>query len=77
MYIAFSHAGNIEQLKKEHEEQQKEYEKQQELAKARADQGLQDKLARRRSRRRRMQANEAEAEKLNNQSNGNVYYDLM
>ncbi|XP_072020564.1 uncharacterized protein [Amphiura filiformis] len=70
--------GNIEQLKQQHEEQQKEYEKQQEIAKARADQGLQDKLAQRRSRRRRMQANEAEANALGGTPNGgNAYYDMM
>jgi hypothetical protein len=60
--------GNIEELKKQHEEQQKEYEKQQELAKTRANAGLQDKLAARRSRRRRQQANEAEMQALAGQA---------
>nr|XP_054751462.1 uncharacterized protein LOC129257208 isoform X2 [Lytechinus pictus] len=52
--------GNIEELKKQHEEQVKEYERQQEVNKTRADQDLQSKLAARRSRRQRQAAQEAE-----------------
>ena len=56
--------GNIDQLKKQHEEELAEFEKQQELNKARVDQGLQEKLRARRSRRRKIQAQEAEANAL-------------
>lgn len=56
--------GNIDQLKKQHEEELAEFEKQQELNKARVEQGLQEKLRARRSRRRKMQAQEAEASAL-------------
>ncbi|XP_782060.3 formin-like protein 6 isoform X2 [Strongylocentrotus purpuratus] len=52
--------GNIEELKKQHDEQVKEYERQQEVNKTRADQDLQSKLAARRSRRQRQEAQEAE-----------------
>lgn len=56
--------GNIDQLKKQHEEELAEFEKQQELNKTRVEQGLQEKLRARRSRRRKMQAQEAEASAL-------------
>ena len=56
--------GNIDQLKKQHEEELAEFEKQQELNKARVEQGLQEKLRARRSRRRKMQTQEAEASAL-------------
>ena len=52
--------GNIEELKRQHEEQVKEYERQQEVAKTRADQDLHSKLAARRSRRQRQAAQESE-----------------
>lgn len=52
--------GNIEELKRQHEEQVKEYERQQEITKTRADQDLQSKLAARRSRRQRQAAQESE-----------------
>lgn len=56
--------GNIEELKKQHEEQMKQFTHQQEISKARADEDLQAKLARRRSRRNRMAQQEAEMEAL-------------
>ncbi|ESO90962.1 hypothetical protein LOTGIDRAFT_122423, partial [Lottia gigantea] len=43
--------GNIEQLRKQHEQEMKEFEKAQEMNKARMEQGLQDKLRERRIRR--------------------------
>lgn len=56
--------GNIDQLKKQHEEELAEFEKAQEMNKARVEQGLQEKLRARRSRRRKIQAQEAEATHL-------------
>ncbi|XP_071826424.1 uncharacterized protein [Apostichopus japonicus] len=56
--------GNIEDLKKQHEEQMKQITEQQELSKARANEDLQAKLAQRRSRRNRMAQQEAEMEAL-------------
>lgn len=56
--------GNIDQLKKQHEEELAEFEKAQEMNKARVEQGLQEKLRARRSRRRKIQAQEAEANQL-------------
>lgn len=56
--------GNIEELKKQHEEQMKQLTEQQELSKARANEDLQAKLAGRRSRRNRMAQQEAEMEAL-------------
>ncbi|XP_071492933.1 uncharacterized protein [Diadema antillarum] len=60
--------GNIEELKRKHDEQVKEYERQQEVAKTRADQDLQSKLAARRSRRQRQAAQEAEMAALQDSS---------
>ena len=56
--------GNIEELKKQHEEEMAQLEKAQTVNKARADQDLQEKLAQRRSRRRRIQQQESEAQAL-------------
>ena len=56
--------GNIDQLKKQHEEELAEFEKAQEMNKARQEQGLQEKLRARRSRRRKLQTQEAETNKL-------------
>ncbi|XP_005112171.1 uncharacterized protein LOC101858150 isoform X2 [Aplysia californica] len=50
--------GNIEQLKKQHEQEQAQLEKMEETNKARMEQGLQEKLRRRRSKRRRMETEE-------------------
>ena len=47
--------GDIDQLKKQHEEELAEFEKAQELNKARVEQGLHEKLRARRSRRRKIQ----------------------
>lgn len=63
--------GNIDQLKKQHEEELAEFEKAQELNKARVDQGLQEKLRARRSRRRKIQAQEAEANALSGGESNN------
>ena len=49
----FLHSGDIEGLKKQHEQEMEEFQKQQEVNKARMDAGLQEKLRARRSRRRR------------------------
>lgn len=62
--IVYSNSGNIEDLKKQHEEQMKQITEQQELSKARANEDLQAKLAQRRSRRNRMAQQEAEMEAL-------------
>ncbi|XP_002736352.1 uncharacterized protein LOC100370218 isoform X1 [Saccoglossus kowalevskii] len=59
--------GNIEELKKQHEEELVQLEKAQKVNKARADQDLQDKLARRRNRRRKIQQQESEANALMSQ----------
>ncbi|XP_070535866.1 uncharacterized protein [Ptychodera flava] len=56
--------GNIEELKKQHEEEMAQLEKAQTVNKARADQDLQEKLAQRRNRRRRIQQQESEAQAL-------------
>ena len=56
--------GNIDQLKKQHEEELAEFEKAQEMNKARVEQGLQEKLRARRSRRRKIKAQEVEANAL-------------
>lgn len=48
-----SPAGDIDHLKKQHEQEMVEFQKQQEVNKARMEQGLQEKLRNRRSRRRR------------------------
>lgn len=53
--------GNIDQLKKQHEDELAEFEKAQEMNKARVQQGLQEKLRARRSRRRKIQEQVAEA----------------
>jgi len=50
--------GNIEELKKQHEAEQAQLERVQETNKARMEQGLQEKLRRRRSKRRRMDVEE-------------------
>lgn len=63
-FFFFFSKGNIEELKKQHEEQMKQLTEQQELSKARANEDLQAKLARRRSRRNRMAQQEAEMEAL-------------
>ena len=55
-------AGNIEELKKQHEAEQAQLEKVQETNKARMEQGLQEKLRRRRSKRRKMDVAEDAAE---------------
>jgi len=54
--------GNIEELKKQHEAEQAQLEKVQETNKARMEQGLQEKLRRRRSKRRKMDVAEDAAE---------------
>lgn len=64
MVLLISNLGNIEDLKKQHEEQMKQITEQQELSKARANEDLQAKLAQRRSRRNRMAQQEAEMEAL-------------
>ena len=46
-------SDDIDNLKKKHEQDMEEFQKQQEVNKARMEQGLQDKLRSRRSRRRR------------------------
>lgn len=56
--------GNIDQLKKQHEDELAEFEKAQEINKARVQQGLQEKLRARRSRRRKIQGQEAETNQL-------------
>lgn len=56
--------GNIDQLNKQHEEELAEFEKAQEMNKARQEQGLQEKLRARRSRRRKLQTQEAETNQL-------------
>jgi hypothetical protein len=60
--------GNIDELKKQHEDNVRELQRQQEMAKARVDQDLQSKLAKRRSRRRRMQQQETEMQSLADKS---------
>lgn len=49
----FSLTGNIESLRKNHEKEMEEFDKAQEMNKARMEQGLQEKLRARRSRRER------------------------
>ncbi|KAK3697165.1 hypothetical protein QZH41_013542 [Actinostola sp. cb2023] len=56
--------GNIDQLKKKHEEEIAEFEKAQELNKARVDQGLQERLQTRRNRKRKMQQQQEETAAL-------------
>ena len=51
--INFITSGDINNLKKQHEQEMEEFSKQQEVNKARLEQGLQEKLRSRRSRRRR------------------------
>lgn len=63
--------GNIDQLKKQHEEELAEFEKAQEMNKARVEQGLQEKLRARRSRRRKIKAQEAEANALSGGEDSN------
>lgn len=63
--------GNIDQLKKQHEEELAEFEKAQEMNKARVEQGLQEKLRARRSRRRKIQAQEAESSALSGGESSN------
>ena len=61
--MSFFLTGDINELKKQHDKDMEEYERTQELNKARMDQGLQDRLRQRRSRRRRdaLQAAESAA----------------
>ncbi|XP_041356021.1 serine/threonine-protein kinase dst2-like [Gigantopelta aegis] len=54
--------GNIEQLKKQHEQELKEFEKAQEMNKARMEQGLQEKLKMRRSRRQRIEEQQTQSD---------------
>ena len=56
--------GDIDHLKKQHEEELAEFEKAQEMNRTRQEQGLQEKLRARRSRRRKFQTQEAEANQL-------------
>lgn len=56
--------GDIEQLKKKHEEELAEFEKTQNMNRARVEQGLQEKLRARRSRKRKVQVQEAESQLL-------------
>lgn len=49
----FDFAGNIDKLKKQHEQEMQEFAKTQEVNRARMEQGLQEKLRARRSRRMR------------------------
>ena len=56
--------GDIEQLKKKHEEELAEFEKTQNMNRARVEQGLQEKLRARRSRKRKVKVQEAEAQLL-------------
>ncbi len=51
-------------MKEQHEKERKELEKQQEVARAKVDQGLQEKLSQRRSRRDRMKQQRVEAKSL-------------
>ncbi|XP_077993643.1 uncharacterized protein LOC144447481 [Glandiceps talaboti] len=60
--------GNIEDLKRQHQEQMIQMEKSQQVNKARADQDLQEKLALRKKRRTRIAQQEAEAQALMAQS---------
>lgn len=50
-YFLFVLSGNIEQLKKQHEKEISDFQKAQEMNKARLQQGLEAKLAARRNRR--------------------------
>ena len=56
--------GDIDQLKKKHEEELAEFQKAQEMNKARVEQGLQEKLRARRSRRRKLEVQEVEKQVL-------------
>ncbi|KXJ27070.1 hypothetical protein AC249_AIPGENE13687 [Exaiptasia diaphana] len=64
--------GNIDQLKKKHEEEIAEFEKAQEVNKARVEQGLQERLRARRSRRRKMQQQEAETAELTGENDSSL-----
>ena len=57
----FSSVGNISELKDQHEKELAEFNKAQETNKARMDQGLQEKLAARRSRKRRQELHEQQS----------------
>ncbi len=56
--------GDIEGIKQQHEKEMVEFSKAQEMNKARLEQGLQEKLKARRSRRRRIEQHENQAEEL-------------
>lgn len=58
--------GEMDSLKKQHEKDVQEFEKAQEMNKTRTEQGLQEKLAARRNKRQRMQAQTEQASQLGN-----------
>lgn len=64
--------GDIEDLKKKHEEEMAEFQKNQEMNRARQDQGLQEKLRTRRSRRRKIQLQEVEEQLLTGESDSTL-----
>lgn len=64
--------GNIDQLKKKHEEEIAEFEKAQEMNKARVEQGLQERLQARRNRRKRMQLHNAETAELTGENDSSL-----
>lgn len=64
--------GNIDQLKKKHEEDIAEFEKAQEMNKARVEQGLQEKLQARRNRKKRMQLHQAETAELSGDNDSSL-----
>jgi len=64
--------GNIDQLKKKHEEEIAEFEKAQEMNKARVEQGLQERLQARRNRRKRMQLHNAETAALTGENDSSL-----
>ena len=64
--------GDIEDLKKKHEAEMAEFQKNQELNRARQEQGLQDKLRARRSRRRKIQLQQVETQELIGESDSTL-----
>jgi len=64
--------GNIDQLKKKHEEEIAEFEKAQEMNKARVEQGLHERLQARRNRRRKMQQQQAETAELTGENDNSL-----
>ena len=64
--------GNIEELKKTHKQQIEEFEKAQSLNKTRMDQGLQEKLRARRSKRIKQKLHEEQSEALSKKNNAGL-----